>query len=54
MPSVAAGHVRVDDVNLPLVLGRHRDVVVDVARHFLNVEMLRFQTRKLNLYRNAM
>ena len=54
VPSVAAGHVRVDDVHLPLVLGRHRDVVVDVARHFLNVAMLRFQTTKLNLYHFVM
>ena len=27
----------VDDVHPPQVLGRHRDVVVDVARHFLHL-----------------
>ena len=40
VPSVAAGHVRVDDVHLPEVLGRHRDVVVDVARHLLHLKKL--------------
>ena len=41
MLRVLGGHLAsglsVDDVHPPQVLGRHRDVVVDVARHFLHL-----------------
>ena len=41
MLRVVGGHLAsglsVDDVHPPQVLGRHRDVVVDVARHFLHL-----------------
>ena len=42
MPPVAARHVRVHDVHLPEILRRHRDVVVDVARHLLKDKWIDF------------
>ena len=49
MLRVLGGHLAsglsVDDVHPPQVLGRHRDVVVDVARHFLHLVFFFFNMR---------